>query len=342
MTPNDHGDSFLRNWGIRYTRLSMRTVVFFFLLAGIALGQTAPYISPAIASKHLLKSPQPEYPPLAQQARIQGVVVLEIQIDKTGTVAVYRLVSGHPMLAPAAIRAVNLWKYKPFEIDGKPATVRTFVMVPFGNVAANTAQGEAELAVQGDFWMAERSAEAALSHGGYASAEEQLDKAKALFSADSNAQAHLEERWQWATTMGRLDLGEKKYDEAETRFKNALALQAQRRPADKESPEIATSLANLAVLYAAEQKVDLANDNASQALAIYQKDFKSTHSDSARDLYGQAIAQLSLMLLKNAGERKDAAETSRQCILLADFQRFLGAPDHDLMAASCHTTADAP
>ena len=74
---------------------------------------------------------EPTYPPLARQARIQGVVVLTAIIDKNGNIQNLRLVSGHPMLTPAAINAVKQWRYKPFLLNGQPVEVETTVTVTF-------------------------------------------------------------------------------------------------------------------------------------------------------------------------------------------------------------------
>ena len=41
------------------------------------------------------------------------------------------LVSGHPMLAPAAIEAVKQWKYRPYLLNGEPVEVGTDVSVNF-------------------------------------------------------------------------------------------------------------------------------------------------------------------------------------------------------------------
>jgi TonB family protein len=79
----------------------------------------------------LVQKVAPVYPPLARQARIQGTVVLRIVIDKEGAVRDPQLVSGHPMLAPAAIEAVKQWRYKPYVLDDKPVEVGTIVRVSF-------------------------------------------------------------------------------------------------------------------------------------------------------------------------------------------------------------------
>jgi periplasmic protein TonB len=88
-------------------------------------------VSSGVVSGLLLRKVNPTYPPLARQARIQGTVVLQAQISKTGDIENLQLISGHPMLAPAAIEAVKQWKYKPYLLNGEPVEVDTQVQVNF-------------------------------------------------------------------------------------------------------------------------------------------------------------------------------------------------------------------
>jgi periplasmic protein TonB len=88
-------------------------------------------VSSGVVSGLLLRRVNPVYPPLARQARIQGTVVLQAQISKTGDIENLQLISGHPMLAPAAIEAVKQWKYKPYLLNGEPVEVDTQVQVNF-------------------------------------------------------------------------------------------------------------------------------------------------------------------------------------------------------------------
>jgi protein TonB len=88
-------------------------------------------VSSGVVSGLLLRKVNPTYPPLARQARIQGVVVLQAQISKNGDIENLQLLSGHPMLAPAAIEAVKQWKYKPYLLNGEPVEVDTQVQVNF-------------------------------------------------------------------------------------------------------------------------------------------------------------------------------------------------------------------
>jgi protein TonB len=88
-------------------------------------------VSQGVSSGLLIKKVQPAYPPLARQARIQGQVLLQAQISKDGSIENLSLISGHPMLAPAAIEAVKQWRYKPYMLNGEPVAVDTQVVVNF-------------------------------------------------------------------------------------------------------------------------------------------------------------------------------------------------------------------
>ena len=74
---------------------------------------------------------EPTYPTVAREARIHGEVVLTALIDKDGNIENLQLVSGHPMLAPAAINAVKQWRYKPYLLNGQPVEVETTITVNF-------------------------------------------------------------------------------------------------------------------------------------------------------------------------------------------------------------------
>src|ERR1035438_1922872 len=76
-------------------------------------------VSTGVATGLLIKKVTPTYPALAKQARIQGPVLLQAEISKEGTIQNLQLISGHPMLAPAAIEAVKQWRYKPYLLDRK-------------------------------------------------------------------------------------------------------------------------------------------------------------------------------------------------------------------------------
>jgi len=88
-------------------------------------------VSLGVSTGLLVTKVQPQYPEDARQDRIQGEVVLQALIDKTGDVEKLTLVSGHPLLAPAAIAAVKQWKYKPYLLNGQPVKIETQIVVNF-------------------------------------------------------------------------------------------------------------------------------------------------------------------------------------------------------------------
>ncbi len=75
--------------------------------------------------------PRPSYPAEAKQARIQGTVRLDAQIDQYGSVSRLEVINGHPMLAPAALAAVRQWRYQKTLLNGNPVEVATQIDVNF-------------------------------------------------------------------------------------------------------------------------------------------------------------------------------------------------------------------
>jgi protein TonB len=84
-----------------------------------------------VQAANLIKKVTPSYPPLAKQARIQGTVRFNAVIGKDGAIQNLTLVSGHPLLVPAATEAVKQWVYKPTLLNGDPVDVITQIDVNF-------------------------------------------------------------------------------------------------------------------------------------------------------------------------------------------------------------------
>jgi TonB family protein len=84
-----------------------------------------------VVQQQRLRDVPPVYPELARQARIEGVVRLNIVIDKQGRVVDIKVISGHPLLIPAALEAVKQWEYNPTLLNGQPVEVVAEVSVPF-------------------------------------------------------------------------------------------------------------------------------------------------------------------------------------------------------------------
>jgi protein TonB len=84
-----------------------------------------------VQANNLVHKVQPAYPPLARQARIQGTVRFTATIGKDGHIIDLSLVSGHPLLVPAATEAVQQWIYRPTLLNGNPIEVVTVIDINF-------------------------------------------------------------------------------------------------------------------------------------------------------------------------------------------------------------------
>ncbi len=73
----------------------------------------------------------PAYPPMAQAARIQGIVIIEATLAADGRVMNARILRSVPMLDPAALDAVRTWQYTPTLLNGVPVPVIMTVTVTF-------------------------------------------------------------------------------------------------------------------------------------------------------------------------------------------------------------------
>ena len=98
----------------------------------VAVGPKAPVrVGGEVKPPRLLYGPDPEYPILARQARLSGVVIIEAVIDEHGNVKGMRVISGHPLLVPSALSAVSKRKYEPTVLDGEPTPIDLRVEITF-------------------------------------------------------------------------------------------------------------------------------------------------------------------------------------------------------------------
>jgi len=79
----------------------------------------------------ILHKVQPSYPQDAADRHIQGAVKVSVLIGADGHVENIRLVSGHPLLAPAALQAVRQWVFEPTQVQGNAVKVITQITIPF-------------------------------------------------------------------------------------------------------------------------------------------------------------------------------------------------------------------
>jgi TonB family protein len=78
-----------------------------------------------------LELPKPEYPKAARAVRAAGTVAVEVTIDEKGDVVSAERISGHPLLAMAAISSAKKAKFVPSVAKDKPVNVTGFLIYNF-------------------------------------------------------------------------------------------------------------------------------------------------------------------------------------------------------------------
>jgi TonB family protein len=77
----------------------------------------------------LTDQPDPVYPPTAKGQ--QGTVVLQVLIGRDGSVQDAKFMQGSLVFARNAIDAVKQWKFRPYLMNGRPASVQTLLTIKF-------------------------------------------------------------------------------------------------------------------------------------------------------------------------------------------------------------------
>ena len=77
------------------------------------------------------KHVNPAFLAIAQSARVQGVVILEVLVGTSGSVDNACVLRSIPLLDQAAIDAVRQWEFEPTLLNGQPVPVLMTVTVNF-------------------------------------------------------------------------------------------------------------------------------------------------------------------------------------------------------------------
>jgi len=93
-------------------------------------GLSAP-VSQGVTGGKLVHRVAPAYPAQARQMRLEGTVILAAMVMEDGTVRDVKVVEGAPVLAQSAVDAVKRWRYKPYQLDGKPVKNETTITINF-------------------------------------------------------------------------------------------------------------------------------------------------------------------------------------------------------------------
>jgi TonB family protein len=88
-------------------------------------------ISKGVITSEAISLPKPPYPGIALQVRAQGTVAVQVVIDETGRVISAHLMSGHPLLAAAAVKAAYQARFSPTMLGDHPVKVSGVITYNF-------------------------------------------------------------------------------------------------------------------------------------------------------------------------------------------------------------------
>jgi protein TonB len=88
-------------------------------------------LSSGVTAGNLIAPIRPEYPSIAKAAHVEGTVVIDAVISRSGSIESLRVLSGPPMLQAAALAAVREARYRPFLLNGQPTEVQTTITINF-------------------------------------------------------------------------------------------------------------------------------------------------------------------------------------------------------------------
>jgi TonB family protein len=84
-----------------------------------------------VLNSQAISLPKPNYPPMARQIRVQGMVAVQVLIDETGKVVSAKAVSGHPLLVIEAQRAALGARFSPTMIGDQAVKVSGVITYNF-------------------------------------------------------------------------------------------------------------------------------------------------------------------------------------------------------------------
>lgn len=95
-----------------------------------------------IRAPKLIDSPRPEYPPLATQARVSALLILEAEVGPDGRVRDVKVLRGHPLFDETVVATVRRWRYKPLLLNGVPTPFLVTITVNFNLKSAEGGSGD--------------------------------------------------------------------------------------------------------------------------------------------------------------------------------------------------------
>jgi protein TonB len=91
------------------------------------------FISSSVAESLLLHRVEPVVPHGDSIPRVSGTVIVAFELTKEGKIRHAMAVSGPRLLQQAALSAVRQWKFRPYDLGGRPTTVATSISLTISN-----------------------------------------------------------------------------------------------------------------------------------------------------------------------------------------------------------------
>jgi periplasmic protein TonB len=88
-------------------------------------------VSSGVSEGMLIAPIRPVYPSIARAAHVEGTVIVEAVISRSGTIESLHVLSGPMMLRSAAMDAIRAARYKPYRLNGDAVDVQTTITVNF-------------------------------------------------------------------------------------------------------------------------------------------------------------------------------------------------------------------
>ena len=97
----------------------------------VVLPAASPLRSGKVVPAELIASRNPVYPAIAKNSKLSGNVEMRFKIGIDGNVYSPVVVKGPPLLAQAALQALQGWRYKPASLDGSPIESEAMTVFDF-------------------------------------------------------------------------------------------------------------------------------------------------------------------------------------------------------------------
>jgi TonB family protein len=284
----------------------LKRLIVLLLMASIALAADSPKrIEQKAADQNLINKVEPSVPPLAKTLEIGGTVALDITISPEGKVSSVKVLSGHPMIAPAFVDAVKKWQYKPFIQDGHGIAVVTKVewSVPSAS-RTNTEQKALK-----DYYPAFQTCYQMVHDRKNSDAEKKCSEAVAL--SDELPANRIIERSSSRTFLAHTLIAEHRPDEAIPLYQKALEISKGVEHSESDA-DFASEHANLARAYFIVGQLDKADVLYAQSVTIFEAAIVAL--PSMKDNYTARLRStlLEYAKLKNARGEADSAKALEQ------------------------------